>query len=311
MTVEEMTDTLARLGVEVVDNRGDEIQGYCPAHEDRTGKADRNPSWWINADSGAHNCFSCGWKGNLFTLISYVEEIEYSAVNDWLGSTSSLTARFERLQKKPKQQEALEELTTVTESMLSAYTQVPSYALEARGLTSNAARYYGLLWDERADNWIIPIRDPITNNLLGWQEKGHTKRHFNNKPTKVKKSISLFGYEHYKGGDMIVVESPLDVVRLASLGVEGGVATYGALVSTTQFNLMRGAGRLIIAMDNDEAGRASSKELLRMCQELGVECWFFYYGNIDVKDVGGMSKAEVLEGLSKAKHLIRGEKAMR
>jgi hypothetical protein len=64
-------------------------------------------------------------------------------------------------------------------------------------------------------------------------------------------------------------------------------------------------------MDNDEAGRSSSKELLRMCQELGVECWFFHYGDIDVKDIGGMSKAEVLEGLSKAKHLIRGERAMR
>ena len=55
MTVDEMTDTLTRLGVEIVGSRGYEIQAHCPAHLERTGKQDRNPSWYINADSGAHN----------------------------------------------------------------------------------------------------------------------------------------------------------------------------------------------------------------------------------------------------------------
>ena len=57
MTIEEMEDTLERLGIEVVSTRGSEIQGYCPAHVERTGHEDRNPSWWINSDTGAHICF--------------------------------------------------------------------------------------------------------------------------------------------------------------------------------------------------------------------------------------------------------------
>jgi len=63
-------------------------------------------------------------------------------------------------------------------------------------------------------------------------------------------------------------------------------------------------------MDNDEAGRSASKSLLNIVREMGVECWFFYYGDIDAKDIGGMSKAEVLEGLEKAKHSVQGEKAI-
>ena len=304
MMLDEMQDTLSRLGIEAVDSRGDEINGYCAAHEQRTGHVDHNPSWWINSDSGAFICFSCGWKGNLYSLIEYVEGIKYSDVQEWLGSTASLTARFNRIMQ-PKVQKPIEDVTVVTESMLSAYTQVPEHALEVRGLTSNAARYYGLLWDERAGNWIIPIRDPLTNTLLGWQEKGFSHRYFNNKPVKVKKSGSLFGYEHYKEGDMIIVESPLDVVRLASIGIQGTVATYGAIVSVPQFNLIRGADRIIFAMDNDDAGRASTESLANLCKDMGVEAWFFNYSNTDMKDVGGMSKSEVVWGIDNAKHIIR------
>ena len=55
MTIEEMEATLADLGIKVIGARGWEVQGECPAHEERTGHPDRNPSWYINADSGAHN----------------------------------------------------------------------------------------------------------------------------------------------------------------------------------------------------------------------------------------------------------------
>ena len=36
---------------------GSELVAKCPAHEDR------KPSWSINANSGQHHCFSCGWGG--------------------------------------------------------------------------------------------------------------------------------------------------------------------------------------------------------------------------------------------------------
>ena len=304
MTIEEMTDTLSRLGIEVLDTRGDEINGYCAAHEERTGHVDHNPSWWINSDSGAFICFSCGWKGNLYHLVSYLQEIEFNQVGDWLGSAASLTARFNRL-NKPKRP-PIEEITKVEESMLGAFTEVPVLAAQDRGLSIVQCDNYGVKWNITFERWIIPIRDPLTNKLIGWQEKGHTQRYFKNVPSGMKKSASLFGYAQYTGGDMIVVESPLDVVRLASVGITGGVATMGAIVSREQFNLLRGADRLIFAMDNDDAGRAASESLLYMCEEAGVECWFFNYGSIDVKDVGAMSKSEIVSGLETAKHMLRG-----
>lgn len=308
MTVEEMQDTLERLGLEVVSTRGSEIQSYCPAHVERTGHEDRNPSWWINSDTGAHICFSCNYKGGLLSLVSYIQNWDFEKSKEWLNDGGSdLSAS---LQKALKPKRVFEELTYITESMLAAFVDPPSDALKARGLTLEAAREYEVLWSARHSNWITVIRDPETHKLLGWQEKGHTSRFFRNQPTGVPKSNALFGYKQYKGGDMIVVESPLDVVRLASVGITGGVSTYGSVVSMQQFKLMYGADRLIFAMDNDEAGIVSSVNLLLWCEEYGKEAWFFNYAHTDMKDIGAMSKSEIESGLQNARHRVRGAKAI-
>jgi hypothetical protein len=305
MTVDEMKDTLTRLGIEYYSERGYEIQAACPAHKDRTGHEDRNPSFYINADSGAFICFSCQWKGNVYTLVNYVHgDVD---ANTWLNEGGGLSLRMERITKVVPN---IQEQTHITESMLSAFTAPPEEALKSRGLIKEAAESFDLLWDARNKNWIIPIRDVVTNKLLGWQEKGYDRRYFRNYPTGVQKSQALFGYGQYISGDMIVVESPLDVVRLFSLGFTGGVATYGALVSSAQFNLIRGGERVVIAMDNDEAGHKSSMSLYTLCREMDKEAWFFNYNRLDVKDIGGMSLDEVTFGIENAKHIAKGWRAV-
>ena len=108
---------------------------------------------------------------------------------------------------------------------------------------------------------------------------------------------------------MVVVESPLDVARLASVGISGGVATYGTSISKDQLNMIKGADRVIFAMDNDDAGRTASEDILRRSIEMWFECWFFDYSGTDCKDIGGMSKSEILNGINNAKHSLHGERA--
>ena len=310
MSPEDMETTLLRLGVTTINTNGDEIQGHCPAHLERTGHEDRNPSWFINASTGAHICFSCGWKGSLYSLISYITKTEYESAPEWLGSIESMSFRLSAATKN-KLAPKIEEAVKITESMLSAFSEPPEKALLTRGLSAEASLRYEVKWDTRKDSWILPVRNSVTGELLGWQEKGVIGRFFNNYPKGVKKNGSLFGYQTYKGGDLIVVESPLDAVRLASVGVEHGVSTYGCSISLPQLNIIRGADRVIFAMDNDPAGIESSKILLSRSKELGFECWFFDYSHTDRKDVGGMSKSEIQYGIENAKHSVHGLKALR
>lgn len=310
MTVDEMEEILERLGIETVSVRGSEIQGYCPGHLQRTGHVDNNPSWYINCETGAHICFSCQFKGNLQYLVCFIEGFvnadgyDFSKAKEWLKDGGELSDALNKA-LEPKKKEVFQELVHITESMLSAFVEPPDYALKSRGITREAARKHNLLWDELRSLWIITIRDPLSEKLLGWQEKAYSGRFFRNYPTGVQKRVALYGYDKYQGGDMIVVESPLDVVRLESIGIPGGVATYGSLISTEQMTILRSAERLIVAMDADDAGTSASLSVLQMTRVFGFECWFFDYGNTDMKDVGAMSKAEVLEGLENARHSIR------
>ena len=308
MTVEEMEGVLDRLGIEVISITGDEIKGHCPAHLERTGKEDGNPSWFINADSGVHHCFSCGFRGSVNSLVEYTQGISYDDTKSWLGSGErNLSKAFARLLDRP----VLEEVSNpITESMLSAFVNPPAEALASRGLTLSSAQKYEILWDKLKNTWIIPMRDAVTGELLGWQEKGYGNRYFMNFPKGMKKSTTVFGIQKYTRGTMVVVESPLDVVRLDSVGVPGGVATYGCAVSHAQVNVIRGADRIVFAMDNDKAGRKGSYELLDAAKQMGFEAWFFDYSNTDRKDVGGMSKAEILYGLEHAKHSMHGKRAV-
>ena len=307
MTVEEMEDFLHGLNIETYGVRGSEIKALCPGHLERTGREDRNPSWSINADTGAHNCFSCGFRGGLQFLVSYVNGIPFEEAGQWVKTTTSdLSTRLDRaLSPKTK---PVEEVIDLTEANLAAYKFPPLDALKGRGITIDAAVKYELLYDPRKDCWIIPIRD-ANGKLLGWQEKGLRGRYFSNYPVGVKKSKSLFGYKQYSGKTMIVVESPLDVARLESVGISGGVATYGTSVSKDQLNMIKGAERIIFAMDNDDAGKASSLDLLERSVDMWFECWFFDYSGTDCKDVGGMSKAEIITGIQHAKHSLHGEGA--
>jgi DNA primase len=308
MTVEEMEDFLHGLGIEAYGVRGSEVRALCPGHLDRTGKEDRNPSWSINADTGAHNCFSCGFRGGIQYLVSYVNGIPMEEAGEWVATTTSdLAKRLERA-LAPKQVVEKPEID-ITEANLAAYTTPPKEILLSRGITTESAIKYGVLYDYRKDLWIIPIRD-VFGKLLGWQEKSVRGRFFRNYPVGMHKSKSLFGYNQYSGGTMIVVESPLDVLRLDSVGISGGVATFGASVSMDQLALVKGANKVILAMDNDEAGKATSLDLVNKARNLWMEFWLFDYSHVDVKDIGAMSKNEILQGLDRAKHCLYGDRSL-
>jgi DNA primase len=306
MTVDEMERLLDTLGVEHVGARGDEVQGFCPAHEERTGKVDRNPSWYINSDTGAHICFSCEFKGNIISLVAKLKGFDdFDKAKAWINGdvANDFLEVFDRTINK-KKKHVFEDLVYVSEASLSAFKEPPAYALTGRGLTPEAAEKYGVLWNKRTQAWITQIRNIQDNALLGWQEKGYYGRYFNNYPYGIKKSNSLFGLDQYNGGTMIVVESPLDAVRLESVGISGGVSTFGAIISDKQLDAIRMSDRIIFAMDADEAGKASSKRLLELTQKLNFEAWFFDYSHTDMKDVGAMSRAEIITGIRNATHSV-------
>ena len=204
----------------------------------------------------------------------------------------------------------------MSEARLALFSKhIPENALDSRLLTEEACKTYGVLWDTTSQHWVLPIREWNTFRLMGWQEKGFRNRYFKNRPTGIAKSKTMFnpisGHRvDYSMPRMIVVESPLDAVRLHSAGITGGVATFGTSVSPDQLDIMRKADELIFAFDNDAPGRTAALRMLDLSRKTGFECKFFNYGEMLHKDIGEMNDIQIAQGLETAKHCVLGKAAI-
>lgn len=301
---------LLNLDVSMVAQRGNEVNGLCPMHKARTGNDDHSPSWWVNLETGVHLCFSCGYKGNMYTLVRDLKGMDHFDIQDFLKEKTELPldVLMKRLKDLP-QYITPDEPIGMSEARLAVFTDVPDKELKKRFLTREATDAHGVVWDTKNSAWILPIREPNDFSLWGWQEKGSTGRFFKNYPAGVKKSKTVFGVHILdESKPLWVVESPLDAVRLTGLGYNA-IATYGAIISEDQGKLMRRATQLISAFDNDQAGKKASEQMLGFSRKYGFDLRYFNYSGIDVKDVGDMTEKEIAHGLETAKHMIYGKEA--
>ena len=314
---------LEALDIDYVE-RGDNAQALCPMHERMTGKLDNNPSWYVHLETGQHICFSCGYKGSLLQLICDVKEFynqlwekteyDYRAAKTWIVANAEVTIEElkEKLTKLPEYVPPPPRAVGMSEARLAIYVEPTEDALGARNLTKESAEHYGVLWNKNTYTWILPLREPNSGKLMGWQEKGTVDRTFNNRPMGLQKSKTLFGSQVQQEDVAIVVESPLDCLRIYSAGISGAVATCGAVVSDTQAKLLRGSDKIIAAFDNpnvDTAGRKASEQLRTFARKYGLNLFFFNYGETTKKDPGDMTDEEIRWGVANARSAVLGESA--
>lgn len=195
--------------------------------------------------------------------------------------------------KAPKKQPALDWM------QFTNFSRVPAAETSKRNLDPELVWKYGVRWDTDNKSWVIPIVSPM-GELLGWQSK--KSGWIRNLPNGVKKSETLFGVERFNSSTAVLVESPLDVVRFASVfDRPQAVASFGAGVSESQMNILMDICKcLIIAMDNDEAGEASSKRLFSLPYRFRNGIKWFNYGDSKAKDIGEMSDDEIELGVTTA-----------
>lgn len=290
--ITKISDVLEALGVEIKRESSNEIIGCCPVHEKRVGKADRSPSWSINASTGLWMCHSCGARGNLPQLIAEITGSYESVASVY---NLMLNAGMEQL-TKPK---SVKDTTTADWKLYMSYDQPPHEELLKRRIKSNVANKYGIRWATHRKAWIIPIISS-SGDLMGWQEK--SPHGVLNQPTGVSKSETLFGIDRFSSRVAILVESPLDVVRFASSfnGVQC-LASFGVQVSKKQLQLLEtSCDSVIIALDNDEAGITVGKKLMSSLPSFRNGVKWMKYSHTKAKDVGEMDDSELAIAVKQA-----------
>lgn len=295
---------LEELGVPVVREVGEELVALCPMHEARTGKPDNHPSWSVNVDSGIHHCFACGYKGQFVGLVADLQGWTWTESVSWVRVRGGVERARKRLHPVIEPAVKLDTTKQINEASLALMGLPPKKEMKRRHLTFDAVQHHGVLWDPNKRCWILPIRDPNNHKLWGWQEK--SEKFFRNRPREVTKSKTLFGLDVFQGDSAILVESPLDVVRLTSTGITGGLATFGASVSHEQMALVRNiVDVVIIGMDNDPAGKKSTAELRKEWGRKGLTLRYLNYGDSAAKDIGDMSDEEIHQAVVTSYSFVR------
>lgn len=285
----DLASILQSAGVQLKRIGDREITGKCPVHIRTVGKEDRSPSWSINANTGLWICFSCGARGTLSSLLGEL----LGAVDSISVQKFLINNRFENLNNReldePNQQ-------PVSVDTFFGFQRVSEKRCDYKALDSELVFTYGVRWNPEHKSWCIPIISAM-GQLTGWQEK--KTDWVRNYPVGVKKSETLFGIERFKCRTAVLVESPLDVIRLAAVfSVPQGLASFGAYVSHKQMALLTHvADSVVIAMDNDEAGIEASKRLYKNLSRPRKSIRWWNYSGMSAKDIGDMSDAEVERGL--------------
>jgi hypothetical protein len=310
------------LGIEILRTNNDEVIARCPVHMERTGSEDRHPSWSVNRISGLHNCYSCGFAGTFLDLVQELGpgmRFDVFAAQRWIrtfGVSQEVNLRLgeKRERRAPSVFKEEYRQPMVPETRLAMFDHAPDWALAERMLKRESVDHYGIRWDATDEAWIIPVRQG-DGTLAGWQRKWTKHRRFMNEPDDMVKSVCLFGWDRIVDGEPVVlVESPLDVVRMHSAGYHNTVASFGAEVSVVQVEMILArTNEIILALDNDEAGWLHAGEVAFGKLDGGRRVTagyakrfktllFFFYPPKAPKDVGGMEESLIEYGLYNAEH---------
>lgn len=242
---------------------------------------DRNPSAACNLDRKLYICYSY-WGGDLFHLVQKLENKDsFEAILPIIapflsGSTvesGKLVEELERLLAVPGAYTV--DLPSYSERILAPWAVVHPYIHE-RGIDSDTASRLQVGW--RVDENRITIPHFWDGKLVGWQSRavpdrpglwpGTTDPMPKYRSTPGFPKSDTFYYDHSRpfphGGTVVVVESPMSVIKAVALGLEVPVlATFGAKVSTAQVGMLVDYDEVILWTDFDSAGQLMERTLIK------------------------------------------------
>ena len=245
---------------------------------------DSNPSMRIDKITGVFNCFSCGFKGNIFK--------HFDKPSNYLDI------------KREKVKQTIDRKRSESVGLLMPRDIVP-YVGNERNIKPETYKKFEAFLSVNSpftNRIVFPIKDitgkivAFNGRILGKNITGQPKYIFH--PPRVKLPLypltSLFTPNK---GRVLLVEGIYDVINLHDKGLTNAVCCFGTHNITTeklQLLKMKGVEQVDIFFDPDEAGKKASEMVVDMCQKVELK---YYEVTIppDLGDAGALSETSVLK----------------
>jgi len=253
--------------------------GLCPFHEEKSG------SFTVSEAKGIYKCFGCGRSGN---AISFLME----RGDTFLDSVNSLAKTFgvEIPDSKPKEYFKPQEVKTgLTE-------KAEKYLTQTRGISKNTLLRFEICSKKEFMPQISKETDCILFKYYRKKNLVNIKYRDGAKNFKLEKGAELIFYNLdaiEKTKECIIVEGEIDCLTAYDCGIHNVVSVpNGASKGSQRLEYLDNCveyfidkEKVIIATDNDQAGKTLRDELTR---RFGVDrCWHVNYpsGCKDFNDV--------------------------
>lgn len=237
---------------------------------------DRSPSMRVDQVTGIFNCFSCEYKGNVFTHFGEKPNV--------------MQQRREFLKRKiqEKRQESI--------GLEFPQDAVP-YAGNWRDIKPETYKKFEAFQHSGKD-YISRINFPVrdrTGRIVAFQGR-HTSMgipKYLNTPPGAK--MPLFPTAKPHRGSILLVEGMFDMLNLHDKGVTNAVCCFG-VKNVTEERLsvlaMQGVDNIDIFLDNDEAGQAASERIKVMCEKVDLTSRNIKFGSKE-QDAGALTQTQV------------------
>lgn len=216
--------------------------------------ADSSPSMRIDKITGIFNCFSCGYKGNIFTHFG--------------EKANQLQLRRELLKKRIREKRS--------ESVGLSFPKgsIP-YVGNWRDIKPETYKRFEAFQHHDTDHIgrvVFPVRD-ISGRIVSFNGRhttGGTPKYMIS-PAGAK--LPLYPIVEPIQGSIILVEGIYDMVNLHDKGLTNAVCTFGTKnINEDKLRMLsiQGVEEIIVFFDGDTAGQDAAKEVKEMVERVGL-----------------------------------------
>ena len=249
----DVSNILSKIGIDYTET----TNGYrasCP----NPNHSDSTPSWNIESSYPyRHNCFGCGYKGNVYTLArDFGIELDQDTYQDGWGPI------FPKVESISKDRQWIPEIKVSGEMKNPIMNGEVMKYLKGRGVSAKFIQRYKLTYSDEylrinETNFTQRVCTPIVESGVLWSVEG---RAYKGRLPKVlypkgSRMDTLFDIDNLKKDETLyVVEGIMDLPPLFEAGFTNITALFGATIAHRQKELLNQFKEIFVIPDNDTAG---------------------------------------------------------
>lgn len=249
---------------------GSELVGRCPFHKDT------NPSFSVNPESGLFFCHAgCGANGSVFDFVMKLEHRDFKGAFEIVAKEAGVTLTKA---KPPIPEDKVREWH---ERLLDSKSRM-SFLLERRGLNEETVKRFEIGFD--GDRYTIPIRDGrgVLVNVRRYKPEATGKDKMISYAQMHEGEKHTYGTARLfpatvDGTQVVIAEGEMDCMLAVQLGFKANTGTTGAGSWNTDWNRQYADKDVVIAYDNDDAGKTGSvnvaKNLYPVAKSVRILQW--------------------------------------